>query len=201
MRFHREWIIQLLNEQRLFLPGTFRFNDPFDSSFDAATRMKFIECGMASFSEEKDSILLYSHYADSHKGICVGFAPKELCHSMVFSGGKGEVRRVLYFRKWPPIDPLRSPTIACTSKHDIWSYEKEWRLFVVGRGNNGHNWPLPEDAYSFGREAIKSVTFGCCASDECIALVKGIVSRYDHEVKLRLAKKREGEFGLDIVDL
>lgn len=87
--------------------------------------------GILSLSERWDSILMWSHYADNHKGYCVGFSEKKLRESGHF--GKGG--QVYYHpeNKYPELDPrnsfdLNQVVMETQSKAYDWSYEQEFRL-------------------------------------------------------------------------
>lgn len=73
---------------------------------------------ISCFSENKDSLLMWSYYADSHKGVCLGFNiinDKELAehcykvqYSKHFNAGN---ESYIYF-----------------TKSEEWQHEKEWRI-------------------------------------------------------------------------
>ena len=86
----------------------------------------------ACFSERPDSILMWSHYAKYHTGICIEYDFKELEHAH-------EIIQNLYPVKYTNelIDlekykgsrkHVNTLTLAATSKSNDWEYEKEWRL-------------------------------------------------------------------------
>jgi hypothetical protein len=86
--------------------------------------------GVLSLSERWDSILMWSHYGDFHKGYCVGFREEKLRNSIFATGG-----RVMYPKdnKFPEISPLEQDeakvmVIQTHAKSTEWSYEKEYRL-------------------------------------------------------------------------
>lgn len=73
---------------------------------------------ISCFSENKDSLLMWSYYANSHKGVCLGFDlvnDKELvknCHKVQYSKhfNVGD-ESYIYF-----------------TKSEEWQHEKEWRI-------------------------------------------------------------------------
>lgn len=101
--------------------------------------------GVVCLSEVCDSILMWSHYAQSHMGICFEFirarnnplGDEEICSP------------VKYERNYPKIDlgqMLPTPDgqtmkFMMWTKSCEWSYEKEWRL-ITDRGD--FVCPLPE---------------------------------------------------------
>jgi hypothetical protein len=96
---------------------------------------------VCSFSAICDSIIMWSHYADYHKGFCVEYAiePLESGHACW-----GNLYKVIYSPKlydltrWAKllIEPDRGlsnsmyPLLATIHKFDGWAYEEEWRLVL-----------------------------------------------------------------------
>jgi hypothetical protein len=82
--------------------------------------------GVLCFSEKKTDLLQWAHYAERHKGICLGFD---------VSGGKGKFGRVTYtayriaFPEETKMDVAFSWKLL-TTKSKEWEYEKEWRVFL-----------------------------------------------------------------------
>jgi len=87
--------------------------------------------GIVSMSSRWNSILMWSHYSDSHKGICVGFWEEKLRKSGFF--GAGAQVRYHPQNEFPQIDPFEKDKFEnilteTQSKAFDWSYEKEFRL-------------------------------------------------------------------------
>jgi len=93
------------------------------------------EFGVSCFSQDWDVPLLWSHYADSHRGICVEYQ----VHPMKMSYNPEDLHfgqhYVRYTTELPTLclsEILFSPHQVLSSllatKHADWSYEKEWRL-------------------------------------------------------------------------
>jgi len=89
------------------------------------------------FSELNNSILMWSHYADEHKGICVEYdltslvsttlPPKWFLYPMIYSETLFDVNP---YMNETNIHPL-SLMLCSLYKSDEWSYEKEWRLITA----------------------------------------------------------------------
>ena len=82
---------------------------------------------LACFSEEGDNIIMWSHYANSHKGVCLEYEPQLLDesnpeHRSILSS----IRKVWYSNlRFEDKDGMFSPFV----KANAWNYEQEWRLF------------------------------------------------------------------------
>ena len=85
--------------------------------------------GVLSLSERFDSILMWSHYAEFHKGFCVGFNEEKMRQSNLFGQG-GPVN---YDTHFPKIDPrknrgMEKSFVQTHTKAKDWAYEMEYRL-------------------------------------------------------------------------
>lgn len=103
-------------------PNTFKKNDK--EYFDKLNQ----RMGVFSLAEHNNEILMWGHYANSHKGFCVGFDTKELlkAENVDFVG------KVEYYSEFPVIIPNGSLEFQFQkqifSKWDRWAYEDEYRL-------------------------------------------------------------------------
>jgi hypothetical protein len=152
------------------------------------------ERGCTCFSEVKDNILLWSHYADGHKGICLEFDTS----FPLF----GKVKEVKYSQKFPSMDPIKmlfgnrdeiseewlKPL--CT-KYECWGYEKEWRVF--------HEKPNIEYGYSV--EALKLVYFGLSVNHADLEIVCLALLGQSKDVKFYRACKDTSKYSLSFEEL
>lgn len=195
--FHLERVEILLKEAELYLPCPAQFNDPFDCSLDEGMRLTFIECGIGCFSTIRDNVLMFSHYADHHRGLCIGFDTRNLVRSLsTLNGGiRADIRPVWYFNVAPRLDLKTQPALCATCKHNIWQYENEHRLFV-SKGSA----LLPAGLYKFDRNAIVEVILGCKASDQSIAMTKSLANDTTGCI-FKKAVQVPNEFGVRIEDV
>jgi Protein of unknown function (DUF2971) len=148
-----EWSIHKQHEQQAYEslmggllslfygPSAFRGNQDLFSSFRDLVR---VSC----FTTNPNSVVMWSHYANQHKGICVEFSgssmlsstkilevlhpvryTEELFHFFSFFNLKIDVDQVpnVNFDGWP--------ILAACHKSKEWRYEKEWRLVSVDPAN------------------------------------------------------------------
>ncbi|MFV8443067.1 DUF2971 domain-containing protein [Flavobacterium sp. LB2P44] len=84
--------------------------------------------GIISLSSRWNSILMWSHYANLHKGFCVGFNEEKMRTSGHFGFGGS----VIYSDDFPIINPLevdeKTPFLQLQYKAKDWKYEEEYRL-------------------------------------------------------------------------
>ncbi|MBI5916721.1 MAG: XisI protein [Bacteroidetes bacterium] len=112
-----------------------------------AMQDKFI--GVLSLSARWDSILMWSHYAASHTGFCVGFHEALIRKSPLF-GREGNVEYEDEFPKIKPDADVENDLVGIMNRHFIvthtkardWFYEEEYRLTKTFNPNNNEP-PLP----------------------------------------------------------
>lgn len=112
------------------------------------------DLGVCCFSELNDAVLMWSHYANNHSGICLRF-------SVHNSSSLGLALKVIYSPNRPLLYPVRGrldPTPALLTKAAFWSYEREWRIVAPGANR----------AITFPPQHLDGIIFGAriSASDE-----------------------------------
>ncbi len=93
--------------------------------------------GIACFSETWDQALMWAHYADSFKGVCIEYDFEMLRESLP---DVTSFSRISYAGRLLDIgsdldDTTRLAKWILSTKHESWSYEREWRLFAPTRDN------------------------------------------------------------------
>lgn len=110
------------------------------------------EFGILCLSETNDDILMWSHYANSHKGIVIGIDPAILWQSMVSSKYEWLLEPVQYKKDYPKVKFFKNQKDILEkwffTKYEAWHYEKEWRAI------------LKSGLIQFPNTIIKSVYFG-----------------------------------------
>ena len=124
--------------------------------------------GVASFSDRKDSILMWSHYAQQHKGIVIGY--DTACFRSILPDGAGAALYPVEYVDTRIEIPLSSDVPwgtldrLATTKYRDWSYEHEWRsVFLDTDENMG-------DLISIFRKIeprfIREINIGACTEFE-----------------------------------
>jgi len=118
--------------------------------------------GICCFSAEVDNPLMWSHYADQHKGIVIGYNlernPKPELNKIEYGGDRtlqtNVVVKALLDNDVTAQEVLN--TKALLQKAQLWEYENEWRLF----GNQGiQDSPLKMTEITFGMKCNSSVIY------------------------------------------
>jgi hypothetical protein len=149
-----------INSNSIYLAKPTQFNDPFDCPFNGKIWEKMKKIGISCFSAKNDNSLMFSHYADEHRGACLVFDPQhfnDLSNRWNENVG-GRIQQVIYYDKFPRFDEKREPARIVTAKHRDWSYEREYRLTT--------NWAYPSGIYTFNPQALRGVIFGVRMPEE-----------------------------------
>ena len=120
--------------------------------------------GVLSLSERWNSILMWSHYADNHKGYCIGFWEEKLRNSFIATGGRVIYPPQNYFPRIDPMgDFLENMIRQSHTKSSEWNYEKEYRLAKIFYPQIARN---EERIQKFPDEFISEIIIGLNASQQ-----------------------------------
>jgi hypothetical protein len=166
------------------------------------------EYPMLSLTRKRNNLLMWSHYADSHRGFVIGFNSDNPFFHREKPRTMTPLDEVRYSNKRPVMPPFEGSNpenvheIVFLTKSEDWTYEEELRMFAkpeaantVERDNRGFNVYL----FDLPQEILVQVIFGFLmppnVKDEIAAIVK---DRYPH-IELYETKLNETDFDLDIV--
>jgi hypothetical protein len=153
---------------------------------------KIVEsAGVCSFSEKWDDLLMWSHYADSHRGICIRFKASS---STTFFG---KAQKVSYQEEHPIIHMIndKDKDKACKSilvKADSWSYEHEWRIVEHEEGPGPHRFPTG---------LLDAVILGVNIREEHRKKIISWIHKSPHSPSIYQAKLKEVKYGLDMIEI
>jgi hypothetical protein len=170
--YSEDRLYETIAQNEIYLTSPRGFNDPFDCNYNDQVRLNLDQAGIACFTQIKDSVLLYSHYADKHKGICLMFAPYKMHFLTALNGQqyRSQFRPVYYFKELPEFDLKRELALIATCKDVAWSYEREWRMFI----EDGKGGVLGPGLFEFPKEALLGIIFGSEISLENITKVRNM---------------------------
>ncbi|APZ96160.1 DUF2971 domain-containing protein [Fuerstiella marisgermanici] len=137
--------------------------------------------GVTCFSELPKNLLMWSHYADSHKGFCLEYSTE-------YSPFRQLLCQVSYEIKMPTVAPsvrefgdLFELKKFLLIKAREWRYEKEWRI-----ASSLSNAPL-----DYPPEALKRILIGAKATTRTVnALRRSVEGRPVSIVRLKLSDNR-----------
>ena len=142
---NRKYALENLAKRRLKISEIEGLNDPFEllainiqdkklrklvkQSKDAVSR----DSGIICFSKSWRSPLQWAHYADRHRGLCLGFEVKEEQLEMLLPVKYVKNRKVINASE------LNAKLLfeLLSTKYDAWKHEEEYRLVVpLGQANS-----------------------------------------------------------------
>jgi hypothetical protein len=151
--------------------------------------------GVVCFSEGWDDILQWAHYADRHRGICLGFD---------VTGARSKFGKVRYVKKKDPCPDKPDTEFvwrSLTTKFAIWEYEREWRVFTTLKESVRSD-SADRELYfvKFGKNlALKEVLIGA-ASETSAKEVFDTLADYETEVRVARVHLADSTFELRLTD-
>jgi hypothetical protein len=148
------------------------------------------EIGLYCLSEINDSILMWSHYADNHKGYCLEFDATE-------NTPFGQAQEVIYKEEYPIYEhfktsPDKFDELLFFRKYIGWKYERERRIIDTENGSGWHDYPA---------ELLKGVIFGLKMSEPHKAKIREWVGRRGHAVQLYQAVQHDRKYAIEVKEI
>ncbi|HDL01078.1 MAG TPA: DUF2971 domain-containing protein [candidate division Zixibacteria bacterium] len=144
--------------------------------------------------------IMFSHYGDSHRGLCYIFDSKKLIPNELIDS----VIKVDYL-PGPASIEYKSPEEYSDEelkqigrnmvriKHEDWKYEKEWRL-MIGLANPSKN---INEIWEFESDALEGIVLGLKTTKEDEDRIKILAEKRQAKVNIYKAERRYGSFYLD----
>lgn len=178
---------------RIIAKGNIKDKEKLRKMEEARVRKMEEVFGVFCLSIIPDNLLMWSHYADSHKGICLGFNPEKLIDAITPTW----VAPITYSFDYPKISVLEHPEqileIMLFNKSVDWHYEKEIR-YVKNTENGGCEIKISADA-------IEEIYLGCLTSEETQNKVMQIRTQKYQHVKVSKFNKDKLNFRLETIDI
>jgi len=134
--------------------------------------------GVTCFSETENEILMWSHYADKHKGICLKFDWK--IHPEYFSGSKVFYSNSIHNIEYSSTENFHQEYKKCVlTKLGRWNYEKEIRSVIeINKKRN----------LSFNPKALVGVIFGEKTNNADIEIIKKVIALHKDYQQVKFYK-------------
>lgn len=147
--------------------------------------------GIFSLTTKCSNLLMWSHYANSHKGFCIGFNTEKL-----FNLVRGTIGTVVYDDVMPfaPMfdNGLEGITKLLNTKSNDWKYEDEYRMIKSLSANK---------TFIFEENIIDEIILGLNMNEKSKNEIKEIVDTKLSDIKLFEATKDLNEFKLNIIPI
>lgn len=162
-----------------------------ERGYEAFRNTEVNTLGIYCLSEKKDDILMWSHYADSHRGVCLILQSSAMFPDLTIEPitypEDNAYPNVNFFTA--SLQEQSDAVLLTKAKH--WDYEHEWRIVDT----KGPGWHDIDPSW------VRGLIFGCLASPGQIAEIRRMSSNRQVPLTLLQAKKRYREFALDICPL
>ncbi|WP_462168692.1 DUF2971 domain-containing protein [Pseudoalteromonas lipolytica] len=162
--------------------------------------------GVLSLTEKNDNLLMWSHYACSHKGFCIGFDT----NSSFFNRKRSDVdefyhlRKVSYSKTRPTklVSQLDGVELFLI-KSEAWKYEQEWRMCAVLEDSQEtiSATPFPIHLFKFPNSAVKEIILGACIENDVKENILSVVRKKYPKIAIKQAKISTEEFDLEFIEL
>lgn len=151
--------------------------------------------GCTCFTKNNSHILMWAHYAKSHKGMCLEFDSTMPPFNRAIE--------VAYCDNFPEINPIniitksnvellnRESLKPLLTKYSCWAYEAEWRLFHVESNK----------LFGYPPEALRAVYFGVDVSESDFEAVCSILDRHHKGIKIYRAEKSKFRYEINFIPL
>jgi hypothetical protein len=218
--------LELLLNRELWFASPATLNDPFEAEssmhevldavwarypipaeerkiYEEYLHQQLSSAGICSFSKARKNQLMWSHYADEHKGVCIGFKeqkirpqgsniyPIDVTYQDKYPF-ENIIERFNYFEKFPGMNNLNAITgdilySILGTKYTSWKYERERRLVFA-----------KSVAHKFEPEAVNSIAFGLRMAERDRKTLRNLLSGGEWEhVKWFESIKSETKYSLE----
>ena len=143
--------------------------------------------GIFCMSAKRDNLLLWAHYADCHKGICLEF---KVTDGKLFGCDFFEVNYQEPYPNFSLYDDVDMAWVTryFATKSSDWDYEKEWRICYKESG-----------CQIFPHQELSGVILGAHLSKTNRKHIDDWLNRRKCNVRIYQAHEYEDRFGLDII--
>jgi hypothetical protein len=182
---------------KLIAQGRHNDNAWLEKNNDESIMKLHQQLGVLCLTPVKDNILMWAHYANSHKGFCIGFDGPHLVE--LLGGGGGEICYVPDYPEIvpvsssaPPEDQLQQWSDQIMKKADFWDYEIEYRITKMNQ---------PSRIVKITPDIIKEVILGAVMSRVDMDKIINFLKAQMPHVNVFQAKPKRRAFDVEIVPI
>ncbi|SBV35254.1 conserved hypothetical protein [uncultured Stenotrophomonas sp.] len=143
--------------------------------------------GVSCFTEKNDNLLMWSHYADGGRGICLEFEASDALFE--------KAKKVNYVESIPLLSLDR---MLCDKSYDdvmelfrtkskAWEYEQEWRVMHESAGTS----------WCYDSTALTGIYFGPSTPDDLIDVICLILGGQNEHVQFYRGSRNSEHFRVD----
>ena len=148
----------------------------------------FSKFGISCFSKNNTNLIMWSHYADCHKGLCLEFnshiAPFNKSFEVIYDSNFPKIDTKILFEDEHSLEIIRK---FLTYKSKDWKHEQEIRILHQEKNT----------LFRYSRLALKSIYFGIETSETDKAIICSLMRAQNPEVKFYTMEKLDNSFGIE----
>lgn len=171
--------------------GRFESGAYWKENYEKFKEDNFKNFGILSLTSKKDNLLMWSHYANSHKGFCIGF---DKYHLWDLIGGT--LGPVMYQTEFPTAGLFDENETALTTlimtKSPEWEYEDEYRFSKVFAA---------KQIFQFPSEAVLEIVLGYKMPNEEKDAIVALAKEKFPNAKLFQSQMSLEKFKLDMIPI
>lgn len=172
----------------LFLQIMSKINSTIQKDFNRLRLEKLSKIGVCCFSKNNTNLLMWAHYADSHKGICIEFDEKYMPFSKAFNvqyeSNIPELNTDLLFENEENPEFIQK---LLSFKSTDWKDEQEMRILHQETNKN----------YYYPIESLKAIYFGLKANSSDVEMICSIIKSKTQNVKFFQMNYIDKKFGIE----
>jgi hypothetical protein len=147
-----------------------------------------LQYGIFSLATHNDNLLMWSHYANSHRGLCIGFDINLLERVSL-----GHLKKVTYSNEFYQIginDEIKEFDNLFLLKSDHWAYEDEFRIIKRGSAN---------EIITFPDDAIRKIIIGLKTPENHKSEILKLAYQKFSAAEICFCQLNSSKFELDLV--
>jgi len=165
-----------------------RLQNTVNQSIIKARKDIFSKVGVCCFSKNMDNLLMWSYYADSHKGICLEFDPNlepfSKYFEVIYKSEIPEIDSDLLFKKNHEFQSFKK---LLSYKSEDWKHEEELRLLHQEKNR----------IFKYPRYGLKAIYFGIKTDSTDIEMVCSLVKAQHPNVRFFKMTRLESHFAIE----
>lgn len=183
-------------------------NDPFEHSLMIGSHEYALdevassdEVKFLSLSRNYTNLLMWSHYAASHKGFCVGFKKSDPYFIGALSVRYRRFRSSLNGANYNSEKAIEITKHIALEKAIDWAYEEEERLFLDDNQTSSFEtgsdlWGRRITLNPYPAQSISVIYIGLRADENLVRALVAAVRKHNLNIDILKARRNQNEFGL-----
>ena len=154
--------------------------------------------GVVCFTLHPDSMLMWSHYGDQHRSVCVGFDTQILLDNAPINNNGNPLYNEIIKVDYTNIRPNDNDKALFFKKSDEWAYEDEYRI-VSSKKKGKPEWG--PGVWNIHPSSIKEIIIGARVAPQIQEKIVHLIKSKAHSIVIKKAVLHMKKFKLLIEEL